>query len=82
MKTLTIDKSLDKEEDIVLITRRDYEQLISDSSKEVIKRDPKIDRELAKSLEDVRKGRVYGPFSSVGEFMASLKSNQHRRKKK
>jgi len=31
-----------------------------------------IDRELALALEDVKKGRVYGPFKSVKEMLRSL----------
>lgn len=31
-----------------------------------------IDRELAKALEDVRKGRVYGPFRSVKAMLGAL----------
>ena len=81
MKTITIPDNLTQEEELVVIPRRDYEQLVSDSSKEIIKRDPKIDRELALALDDVKKGRVYGPFSSVDEFMASLRSNRRRKKK-
>jgi len=37
-----------------------------------------IDAELAKSLEDVRKGRTYGPFATHKEFLASL----HKESKK
>ena len=37
-----------------------------------------VDRELALALEDVRKGRVYGPFSSAKEVILSL----HREAKK
>ena len=37
-----------------------------------------VDRELALALEDVRKGRVYGPFSSAKELIQSL----HREAKK
>ena len=37
-----------------------------------------VDRELALALEDVRKGRVYGPFSSAKEVIQSL----HREAKK
>ena len=72
METLTIPKKLASQGDLVLIPRRDYEQLISDSSKEVIRRGPKIDHELALALEDVKHGRVYGPFSNVNELMTSL----------
>jgi AbrB family looped-hinge helix DNA binding protein len=37
-----------------------------------------IDRELALALEDVRKGRVHGPFRSAKEAVAFL----HRSRKK
>ena len=37
-----------------------------------------VDRELALALEDVRKGRVYGPFLSAKEMIRSL----HREAKK
>jgi AbrB family looped-hinge helix DNA binding protein len=37
-----------------------------------------VDREIALALEDVRKGRVYGPFSSAKELIQSL----HREAKK
>ena len=37
-----------------------------------------VDRELALALEDIRKGRVYGPFSSAKEVIQSL----HREAKK
>ena len=40
-----------------------------------------IDRELALALEDVRKGRTYGPFDSVEELMRSLTQGTKRRKR-
>ncbi len=81
MKTITVPDNLVQEEELVVLPRRDYEQLVSDSSKEIIKRDPRIDRELALALDDVKHGRVYGPFSSVDELMVSLQSNRKRKKK-
>ena len=43
-----------------------------------------IDARLAKSDEDIRQGRVYGPFDSRDEFIASLhrESAKLRAKKK
>jgi len=32
-----------------------------------------VDRAIAEGLEDIRKGRVYGPFRTVDEMLASLK---------
>ena len=37
-----------------------------------------VDRAIAEGLEDIRKGRVYGPFSSVKDMIKDL----HRRTKK
>ena len=37
-----------------------------------------IDKHLAEALEDMKHGRVYGPFSSVDELMESLDRNASR----
>ncbi len=34
-----------------------------------------VERELAKGLEDIRKGRTYGPFNTVKEMVASIEEN-------
>ena len=34
-----------------------------------------IDREIAKGLEDIKKGRTYGPFNTVEEMAASIEAN-------
>jgi AbrB family looped-hinge helix DNA binding protein len=41
-----------------------------------------IDRRLAEGLEDIKKGRVYGPFNSADELTASLEDNIKKRAKK
>ena len=38
-----------------------------------------IDRELALALEDVKKGRVYGPFRSAKEMLRSLRGAKKRK---
>lgn len=35
-----------------------------------------VDRELALALEDVTKGRIYGPFRSAREAVRSLRSRK------
>lgn len=32
-----------------------------------------VDRAIAEGLDDIRKGRVYGPYTSAGEMVAALK---------
>jgi AbrB family looped-hinge helix DNA binding protein len=39
-----------------------------------------VDRALAEGLEDVRKGRVKGPFKTVDEMIKSLKSKGRTRR--
>lgn len=81
MNTLTIPKSLIGSDDLVVLPRHDYEQLVSDSVKETVKRDPKIDRAIKLALKDVKEGKLEGPFNSVEEFMSSLRAKdprQHR----
>jgi AbrB family looped-hinge helix DNA binding protein len=41
-----------------------------------------VDRQIAQSLEDYKKGRSYGPFDSASDMISSLKSNIRKRKKK
>jgi AbrB family looped-hinge helix DNA binding protein len=37
-----------------------------------------LDRQIAESMEDYKKGRFYGPFDTHAEFAASIKSNLKR----
>ena len=41
-----------------------------------------IDRELALSLEDVKAGRVHGPFTSVDAMLRSLHGKSKRKARK
>ncbi len=35
----------------------------------------RMDQEIAQGLEDIRKGRTYGPFNTVQEMAASIEAN-------
>ena len=41
-----------------------------------------VDRELALALEDVKKGRVFGPFSSAKDMIRSLHQEAKRPRKR
>ena len=41
-----------------------------------------VDRELARALEDPRKGRVVGPFTSAKEMLADLQKRVAQRQKR
>ena len=40
-----------------------------------------LDRHIEESLEDIRKGRTYGPFNTAEEMIASLHRNSKTTKK-
>jgi AbrB family looped-hinge helix DNA binding protein len=40
--------------------------------KAIVDRDPELEADIAASLEDVREGRVYGPFETAAELTRSL----------
>jgi AbrB family looped-hinge helix DNA binding protein len=37
-----------------------------------------VDRAIAEGLEDIRKGRVRGPFDTIDEMLTSLKGKRRR----
>ncbi len=41
-----------------------------------------IDKQLTEAIEDVRRGRVYGPFSSAKEIIQSLRREARRLRKR
>lgn len=41
-----------------------------------------LDRQVAESLQDYKKGRFYGPFDTHEEFAASIKNNLKKAKPK
>ncbi|MDP2703275.1 MAG: AbrB/MazE/SpoVT family DNA-binding domain-containing protein [Candidatus Rokubacteria bacterium] len=44
--------------------------------------DKRLEKRLAESFEDVRKGRTYGPFSSAKEAIKALDAPKKRKKTK
>jgi PHD/YefM family antitoxin component YafN of YafNO toxin-antitoxin module len=75
MATLTISNKIIKD-DAVLISQKEYQSLAYFSKiGEAMERLPKGVRE---GLEDIRRGRTYGPFNTHEEMMRSLRSNIKR----
>ena len=67
MNIITIPKKLVKE-DLIIISRKEYEQILGLLKKKYIK----FDRDLDKMIEEVRQGKTIGPFSSVKSLRISL----------
>lgn len=77
-KVITIPKEIIKKGDLVLIPRQEYERILS-----ILKMIPKEQlwfwtkewqRKEREAEEDIKKGRLYGPFISGKELLKSLRS--------
>ena len=67
MATITIPKKLTKGEELVIIPRKQYEEFLK-----ILKRYNKLDQDLNKSIKQVKKGKIIGPFGSIEELKKSL----------
>ena len=67
MPIATIKKSITKGEELVIIPRREYEEL-----KFHKKGNNNLDKELSEALKEIKQGKLIGPFSSVKELKKSL----------
>lgn len=70
-----------KNGDLVVIPRREYEDLLRVKKQRTSKghkkeskefRDPELDRELDKAIKEYEEGKYYGPFRTIEELRASL----------
>lgn len=75
MTAITIPAEVTKGEELIVIPRRLYEQFLRAFKKQsTVYTKSILDVELAEALEDVKKGRMIGPFSSLNEGLKALKN--------
>jgi len=67
MAVATIKKSITKGEELVVLSRREYEGLVMAQ-----KNKGDLDKELLTALKEVKQGKIVGPFSSARELRKSL----------
>ncbi len=67
MAVATIDKTITKGEELVVLPRREYEELVVAQ-----KEKGDLDKELLAALKEVKQGKIVGPFSTVRELRKSL----------
>ena len=72
MTTMTIPKSLMKNDDLVVLPRKTYESLLRSASKKIMS--SKIDKDLLISILEYQAGKISGPFRSISTFKKSLES--------
>ncbi|MEK7117584.1 MAG: hypothetical protein AAB861_02305 [Patescibacteria group bacterium] len=67
MATITINKSVTKGEELVIIPRKEYEELVSAKNNK-----NGLDKELLAALKEIKQGKLVGPFNSVKELKKTL----------
>jgi hypothetical protein len=67
MTTITIPKNFISDEELIAIPRKEYENLLR------VKDKKDLDLEIVEALDDVKMGRVIGPFSSLSTGLKALK---------
>lgn len=67
MTTVTIPRELAKKGDLIIIPRKEYEQLL------VFRKNyTEFDHDLGEAIQQVKKGETFGPFNSAAELKKSL----------
>ena len=64
MTTISVPKKFTKGEELIIISRSDYERLLGVSKKRKIKVEKSLDEHLEEAMKEVLDGRVIGPFSN------------------
>jgi len=69
MRTISIPKTMAKEE-LLLLTRREYDQLLDTLKK--LEKKAELDSDLMEAVKEAKKGKLVGPFNSVKNLKLSL----------
>ena len=71
METLTIPKKLTRRGDLVVIPRKEYEELLH--ARKIKEFYAQLDKDLDRAIASYRRGEAVGPFTSVAQLKKSLK---------
>jgi len=70
---ITIPKNLIKNDDLVIIPRKKYEEFLRISKKKIYSQ---LDEDLNEAIEEVKTGKIIGPFRSAKTLVKSLRSKK------
>ncbi|HEY4519217.1 MAG TPA: hypothetical protein VJK01_02570 [Candidatus Paceibacterota bacterium] len=73
MNMITIPKNLIKNDDLVIIPRKKYEEFLRISKKKIYSQ---LDEDLNEAIEEVKTGKIIGPFRSAKTLVKSLRSKK------
>ena len=67
MDVITIPQKIIKNDDLIIMPRKKYEQFLS-----IVRRQSQLDSDLNEAIGQIKKGRAAGPFHSIQELKKSL----------
>ena len=68
-KIITLPKNLSQAKELILMPRSEYEKLLRAS-----KAQTKLDAGIEESMQEIKQGKVIGPFSNPDDLMKSFSS--------
>ncbi|MBI4159729.1 hypothetical protein HY504_01050 [Candidatus Wolfebacteria bacterium] len=80
MITITIPKKLIKEDDLVIMPRKEYEAFLRLLKRSKGKSYSQLDMDLDEAIAEYRAGKFFGPFDTAKAGIAFLKSRKTSRK--
>ena len=70
MVTITIPKKMTNGKELIIVPKRDWEKLKKIAKMKVFQRE--LEKGLREALEDVKAGRLLGPFKNIKEFKNAI----------
>ncbi|MEK7104162.1 MAG: hypothetical protein AAB842_02030 [Patescibacteria group bacterium] len=74
MTTISVPKKFTKGEELVIISRSNYERLLGISKRRKVKVEKSLDEHLDEAMKDALIGKVIGPFDKTEELIKALAS--------
>ena len=70
MVTITIPKKITKGKELIIVPKKDWERLWKIAKMKIYKAE--LEKGLKKALEEVKEGKVIGPFSKAEDLIKAL----------
>lgn len=70
MVTITIPKKITNGKELVIVPKKDWEKILELAKRKV--HQLQLEKGLDKALEEVKKGKLIGPFEKVNDLIKSL----------
>ncbi len=73
MATITIPQKLIKNDDLIIIPRKEYEKLFRASKKQKY---TQLDQNLDEAIAEYKAGKFFGPFTNTKDLIKSLQTKK------